>query len=1083
MTKRLALILLLFSIINSCLLAQDYFFRHFSVEDGMPQSSAHCLMQDSRGFIWIGTDGAGVSVFDGFNFRTYNKSSGLSGNTVWSLFEDSRGNIWMGTENGLTIYDGLDITTIGSEDGLVCGSVLRFAENQEGIIWAATNDAGLYGISRNDTTKIWNFSQSAGLVSNFIYDIHIDDKGKIWLAMVGGLNIIEFEEGSYRNIKEIHSPLTEANFLLSMEPADDGSIFIGTYENGLFRINEDKTGGTFSVDYPFKNESLQEIRVWDLLQKDNGQLLAATDKNGVIILRDHDIEGIYNNENGMLSNQVLDMIKDDEGNIWFATMGQGISMFDDEKFLRYSEDDGIPGKEINDILPIDKRLVIATNEGVTIFLREGDELVVDSSFETGSGLAGLSPNTVIDKGEELWLGTDNGIYIIEGDRIREFELNNELTSQKINCLLYGSDNTIWAGTEYGYSKISGEEVFSLNEDQGFINNEVMDIIQDARGRVWMGTLGGLVMIEGNTYTDYNEEDGLTELQIHSLAEDASGNIWIGSFGDGIFMFDTDADSIPVKHIASTETISSNNIYSLLFINDSTLVASTDKGIDILSIGRDTLTAVHYNMNDGFSAGESNLNSVAEDRSGFVWFGTSDGLIRYDPRYDNDYKMEPGTAITGVRMFFEEVDWKSEGYMRQKWFNIPDNLVLGHNDNHVTFDFTGFCYHDPDDLEFSYFLEGQSKDWSPYDKRKDAVFSGLPPGDYVFKVKSRNRFGSTGETAELAFTIKPPFWMTTWFIVLVALLVVALLILFIKLRERALVNEKLKLEKIVDERTKEVVQQKDEIERQRDIVVNQKQEITSSIEYAETIQIAVLPDVKILERAFSDYFILFRPKDIVSGDFYWMSRRNDHVVFTACDCTGHGVPGAFMSLLGVSFLNKIVNESGEVIPEKVLGSLRDNVINSLKQKGMDESSKDGMDIALCTVNFKARKLYFAGANNPVYIIRGKNGENELIEIKADRMPVGFHPQMTPFTNHEFDLQKGDSIYMFSDGYVDQFGGEQVRKFMKKQFKQILLDNQNKSMAEQKQILELRLDEWIETGKKYEEGLDQIDDIIVMGVKIP
>jgi serine phosphatase RsbU (regulator of sigma subunit) len=216
----------------------------------------------------------------------------------------------------------------------------------------------------------------------------------------------------------------------------------------------------------------------------------------------------------------------------------------------------------------------------------------------------------------------------------------------------------------------------------------------------------------------------------------------------------------------------------------------------------------------------------------------------------------------------------------------------------------------------------------------------------------------------------------------------------------------------------------------------------------------------------------------------MNLKNDHLVFTAADCTGHGVPGAFMSMLGVSFLNKIVNELGIVNPSDILNSLRANIITALKQEGTFETTKDGMDIALCSVDLRNRKLMFAGANNPLFLIR-KNGEGyDLMETQADKMPIGYHSAMEPFNNHVIDLVDGDTVYLFSDGFLDQFGGPDGRKFMKKRFKEMLLGNQSLDMASQRTVYNTALEEWINYPPSDPSlaTLDgQIDDIILIGVR--
>jgi ligand-binding sensor domain-containing protein len=288
---------------------------------------------------------------------------------------------------------------------------------------------------------------------------------------------------------------------------------------------------------------------------------------------------------------------------------------------------------------------------------------------------------------------------------------------------------MWIGTSGGYGKVSGSNLFFMNQDQGLINDEVQTIIEDKKGRIWMGTMGGLVRLEGVSYTDFNAVDGLTTLKVYSLAEDPSGNIWIGTFGGGIFKFDCNKDSIPISVIATKGILSSNTINSLYFACDTLLIAGNDKGFDLLVLDKKLAikNVIHYNINDGFSGGENNPNSISTDNEGLIWFGTKNGLVRYNPGIDFNNTYLPEAYITDIKLFFEKVDWVSKGLKISKWSNLPENLVLSHNDNHLTFNFTGFCYHDPDDLEFSYYLENQSKEWSPFSQSRDVVFSGLTPG--------------------------------------------------------------------------------------------------------------------------------------------------------------------------------------------------------------------------------------------------------------------------------------------------------------------------------------------------------------------
>jgi len=263
----------------------------------------------------------------------------------------------------------------------------------------------------------------------------------------------------------------------------------------------------------------------------------------------------------------------------------------------------------------------------------------------------------------------------------------------------------------------------------------------------------------------------------------------------------------------------------------------------------------------------------------------------------------------------------------------------------------------------------------------------------------------------------------------------------------------------------------EIKHQRDQIFQQKQEITDSIHYASRIQTAILPPETLLDNL-TDHFILYKPRDIVSGDYYWMTQKDNKTIVLAADCTGHGVPGAFMSMLGISFLNEIVNKGDSTLPNDIMNNLRDNVVNSLHQTGEEGEQQDGMDLALCVIDNDKTKLWFAGAYNPLYIYRN----DELIEIKPDKMPIGIHKEKSDsFTNNEIPIQEGDVLYMFSDGYVDQFGGPKAKKFMSKKFKELLLSIYQKPMKEQRDILDTTIEDW-------KGNVEQIDDILVIGIRV-
>ena len=286
---------------------------------------------------------------------------------------------------------------------------------------------------------------------------------------------------------------------------------------------------------------------------------------------------------------------------------------------------------------------------------------------------------------------------------------------------------------------------------------------------------------------------------------------------------------------------------------------------------------------------------------------------------------------------------------------------------------------------------------------------------------------------------------------------------------------------------------EKLAKQNKQIKEQNEEIEASINYALRIQKAVLPlEKEDIDIPIGDYFLIFKPKHIVAGDYFWTKQVNNSLIIAVADCTGHGVPGAFMSMLGVSFLNEIVRKTEITQANQVLIHLRLHIIEALKQKGRSGEQKDGMDMAICVIDTSTLKLQYAGANNPLYIIRKdmdtshkteKGSLSFIEEIKADKMPVAIYEKMEDYTNHYFDLHTGDKLYMFSDGFADQFGGPNGKKFMYKPFKRILIETKDLPVKDQGDILENKLKEWINhidpySGIEYE----QTDDITVFGLEI-
>jgi serine phosphatase RsbU (regulator of sigma subunit) len=390
------------------------------------------------------------------------------------------------------------------------------------------------------------------------------------------------------------------------------------------------------------------------------------------------------------------------------------------------------------------------------------------------------------------------------------------------------------------------------------------------------------------------------------------------------------------------------------------------------------------------------------------------------------------------------------------FKISD-IVFGRGDNSIYFDLVAPGYLKENSTQYQYIVSRVMKQWSKW-SNNNTISLMILPGKYTLQVRAKDIWGNVSQPKVIPFTIKAPITQTTLFYLFVVCVVIFLVINIMRFRERKLKKDKQILETKVKERTAQIEAQ--------------KQEITSSIEYASRIQRALLPEDAHFKNCFSDYFIIFNPRDIVSGDFYWIGEDEKRYFFTVADCTGHGVPGAFMSTLGISTLEEIITNNENLKANTVLNLLRDKVKTSLHQTGKEGEAADGMDVAFCTLHKNKKVLEYSGAYNPLFIFQ----DGELKEYKADRMPIGiYYGEKESFTNYEIKVQKGDTLYIFSDGFIDQFGGPNGSKYLKHNLKKLLSEIYYKPMPEQRKILEKEFNEWKGTG-------NQIDDVTIIGVKI-
>jgi ligand-binding sensor domain-containing protein/serine phosphatase RsbU (regulator of sigma subunit) len=1068
---KFAFFLLVF-ISSTLLFSQNNNFRQWSIKEGLPQSNIYCMKQDKRGYLWLGT-GAGVCQFDGKKFRSYSKKDGFNGNSVRCIMEDHLGRLWFGSDQGIEVYDGYKFKSLGKSRGLLGSSVLCLLEDDLNTIWAGTDDGGLNQIISlgKDSFKITDTGKKLGLDKAPVFDLLEDANKKIWVATFAGIAIL-IPKGDTYDIQNLSGSSTlPSDRILCISKDAKGFLWFGTYDAGVFRLNADGTG---ILRYS-KENGLSGNSVWKIIFSSKGEGWIATSENGI----NRFIPGkgkmdYYTSKQGLASDQILSLLEDTEGDIWIGTNGDGLCELPGDRFSHYSEKDGLPANKITGIdQDAEGNLWVSSDGGGLSRVNFSTSVPVVKTFNVKDGLSSNFISSIaIGKGSNSnsWIGTTNqGIMKYDGHQFKSFREGDGLQNDRINKIMVDSKGIVWCGTADGISRYDG--VRFLNSSTSTMKMEnygVKTMIEDKKGNTWFGTAGGLARYTGDgIIRTFDEAEGLKQKDVNSIAEGPDGNIWIGTNTGGLYRYNAQkSDSIAIEFVADDSLLASNSIHMLLFEDNLTLIAGTNKGFDKISLDATgkILKVQNYNATDGFTGLECNDNAIYKDKKGAIWFGTVKGLTRYSPSLDFSSKIPPLVHVSDLQLFYKKVDWSSKSDSLLPWSRLPASLTLKYDENNLTFYFSAISLNNPEKIRYRYKLEGREKEWTPPRTEDRANFSGLSEGKYTFKVMACDASGNWSEPSEFNFIILPPWYRTIWFYLICLIVVVSSTYAYIRYRESALKEEKRILENIVVERTKVISEQKDHL-------AEKNREILDSITYAKRIQNSILPPKETIKAAFQESFVLYKPKDIVSGDLYWFHKTDRGFLLAAADCTGHGIPGAFMSIVAYEKLTEAALFTSDV--GELLSLLNKGVKRSLRQSDHEGSTRDGMDIAVCHFDLKTRTVEYAAANRPLWIV--KKGGIEVVEIKATKNAIGgLTKDDQQYQKHVIDLQQGDTVYLSSDGYADQFGHNN-KKMMTKRFKEVIMSIQDRNMEDQCSYLDEFYDKW--KGK-----FEQIDDVLVVGVKM-
>ena len=1054
----------------------------------LPNGLVENLLIDSKNRMWIGTR-MGLCCYTGNDIKVFNKADGLIDHSPYSLAEDKEGRIFVGYSGGINIIEGESIRKIDFPDTLNVKGLIKIISNLEGeMVFFFSEWIGVWDNESLKRTSNWG---NKGLIHKVFYDKKEDE---FWVST--------FRNGVYLiSDKDTIKTKFNCNEATGIVKDHNEKVWMSVWDKKIFRFDGEKVD-TFYTD----------AIVTDFVTTDDNVLWAASFDRGLMKIDEVNQTPSNTNitffdaSNGFSGSSLWTLTKDLDGNIWTGNFGSGISVFRGEHLINFNKNQGFPGNNIN--------------------------------------------MTLADTSNNIWSATDDGVLKLNSDGVILEKYDRErypnLPNNKFKCIVIDKDQTVYTHI-YGdvFTKIKGDNVDFHEIPAGFymvIANDTLSIGSDYRGieRYDKNTFEKIDFIEVDTlrprnrvtFLTFDEElkayffvNNIGELfgysvsnkklfnytaqlastkinRVRWIKKDHKGNYWLG--GEGIANISIDDTSLYVNdYFTEMNGLPALfAIYGCIDNKNKELVIATNNGASILDIEdyyrNKEVKFINLGRNEGMNV--TNLIHASKDQNQDYWFSSESGLYKFIPDKMIEKNTLPKIYISGLNLFLNKVDWaeqlSSNDYDRIDIISkMPINPSFDYNQNHLTFRFQGVHLTEYDDLIYSSFLEGFDNDWSKAYKTNYITYSNLPPGKYKFYVKASVSNDTWTDPVIYEFTILPPFWKTVWFIVLVAVFSICLILYVIHMRTRKLKLFAKKLETKVEERTAELSSAYTKIEQKNS-------EILDSITYAKRLQDAILPSTKVVKSFLMDSFILYKPKDIVAGDFYFMDVVEEGnrklIYYVAADCTGHGVPGAMVSIVGANGLKRCIQEFGLREPGKILDKLSEIVAENFSQS--EEKIRDGMDLAICCLesdnyqieNDQIKRVHYAGANNPLWVINKNRKmipenakpfkEGGGFEIKANKQAIGYTENIVPFDTHTIELEPGDTLYTFSDGYPDQFGGDNLsagrhggKKLKSANFRKMLFEIQDKTMDEQLVILDKRFEGW-------RGDLEQVDDVCVIGVRI-
>lgn len=732
--------------------AQQYSFINYSIEDGLAQSQVQTIFQDDKGYLWMGTYG-GLSRYDGKSFVNYTKENGLIDNRINCIVESPKRELYVGTLGGVNKLNGQSFSSIVLKSDLSKNQVTAMAFDKQGNLWMCTDGAGV--CMYNGTSLVY-YSETDGLINNYVRSVCTDKNGNVWFGTRGG--ICYFDGKSF---VKVDPSVTQPHNVSEITKDRDENLWFCTYGEGIYKYDFK----TF-INYTEKDGLIMDW-IRSARQDERGNFWFAS-RNGVSKFDGKTFLN-FDKSNGLFYPNINTVMEDKEGKVWFGTDGKGVLKFTGETFVNYTTQDGLS----SDIV----MAVTEDNHHNRWFCTYGNGVCKQDpvtntfvNYTIADGLKNSIVWTAFADGDNIWFGTADGVCRYDGTRFIPFA--DSLPAKTVYSIYKDKKGNMWFGTTAGVSMYDGKSCTHFVNGESNMGKNVRCIIEDGQGNMWFASSNGVFRYDGTTFTNYTTEDGLSDNNVISILQDGRKNLWIGT-GNGITVYDGKTFS----KISINEKYSSNNVNFMLLDKAQHLWFGTNNGIYELDTkqyyDKGQPEFKHYTNYEGLRSLECNQNAAYEDTEGYLWFGTSEGILRYSRAQNASVNKapEPLTHITGVRLFLQPTDWTAFSDSTDEATGLPLHLSIDHKKRYLTFDYIGISLSNPGAVRYKFMLEGFDQDWSPPTDATFATYSNLPHGKYTFKVIACNKENVWNAVpATFSFEILPPFWLTWWFFVLCFLFV-------------------------------------------------------------------------------------------------------------------------------------------------------------------------------------------------------------------------------------------------------------------------------------------------------------------------